>query len=163
PSPASARTAETPVRRIWRAGHRRALRDLRAGLARLRAGAARAGARCRAAQRADPRGTGRGLRGEQTHPALAPARHAHAHALAPLTVAAAQAGTLRRPAERGILAGMAALEQIIATELASWSQRPVEHAIFGHADPARIARELERCAAELLGTRVSSGLFYHAS
>jgi len=58
---------------------------------------------------------------------------------------------------------MAALEQIIATELASWSQRPVEHAIFGHADPARIARELERCAAELLGTRVSSGLFYHAS
>jgi len=48
---------------------------------------------------------------------------------------------------------MAALEQIIAAELASWSQRPVEHAIFGHADPARIARELERCGAQLSPTR----------
>ncbi|HEU4582349.1 MAG TPA: phosphotransferase [Polyangiaceae bacterium] len=58
---------------------------------------------------------------------------------------------------------MADLEQIIASELASWNQRPVEHAIFGHSDPARIARELERCAGELLRSRVSAGLFYRAS
>jgi hypothetical protein len=55
------------------------------------------------------------------------------------------------------------LQQTIAAGLASWSQCPVEHAIFGHAEPACMAREFERCAEALLGTRVSAGLFYRAS
>jgi hypothetical protein len=55
------------------------------------------------------------------------------------------------------------LEQVIGHALAANQRAPVEHAIFGHAEPERLARQFERCCVELLGAEVRAGLFYRSS
>jgi len=55
------------------------------------------------------------------------------------------------------------LRDVIQEQLASWSQTPVEFAIFATADPGVIATVFERFCREQLGAGVRGALFYQAS
>jgi len=55
------------------------------------------------------------------------------------------------------------LAQLIADAGADWVDWPVERAIFGTAEPAAIAVEIERFALEELGSRVEEPLFFESS
>jgi hypothetical protein len=55
------------------------------------------------------------------------------------------------------------LADVVAPHLAEWDTAFVELAIFGHADPARIAAALDDLCAEALGSRAAGALFYQSS
>lgn len=55
------------------------------------------------------------------------------------------------------------LTEVVATHLAEWQTPFVELAIFGHADPARIAAALDELCAGALGSRTAGALFYQSS
>lgn len=55
------------------------------------------------------------------------------------------------------------LEQLIAQHLQQWREPHVELAIYGFAEPARVAWLLEQCCHHLLGARVQGALFYQSS
>jgi hypothetical protein len=58
------------------------------------------------------------------------------------------------------------LEQVIARHLAQWQpphEPHVELAIYGFAEPARVAWLLDACCGRLLGARVRGALFYQSS
>lgn len=61
------------------------------------------------------------------------------------------------------VARVAPLRQVIQEALASWSQTPVELAIFETAEPAVLASAFERFCHEQLGVGVRGGLFYKSS
>jgi hypothetical protein len=58
---------------------------------------------------------------------------------------------------------VAPLGDVIQEALASWSQTPVELAIFETAEPAAIAHVFERFCREQLGVGVRGALFYQSS
>jgi len=55
------------------------------------------------------------------------------------------------------------VEQVVAAHLAEWETPFVELAIFGHADPGRIAAALDELCAAALGSRSAGALFYQSS
>lgn len=55
------------------------------------------------------------------------------------------------------------LEQVIAGHLARWREPHVELAIYGAAEPARVAWLLDACCSHLLGAHVRGALFYQSS
>ena len=55
------------------------------------------------------------------------------------------------------------LAEAVAAHLAEWDTPFVELAIFGHADPARIAAALDALCADAVGSRASGVLFYQSS
>src|SRR5262245_17251618 len=55
------------------------------------------------------------------------------------------------------------LEQVIARHLAQWRVPHVELAIYGFAEPARVAWLLDACCSHLLGSHVRGALLYQAS
>ena len=58
---------------------------------------------------------------------------------------------------------VAPLREVIREQLASWSQTPVELAIFETGEPAAIAATFERFCREQLGVVVRGSLFYQSS
>jgi hypothetical protein len=61
------------------------------------------------------------------------------------------------------LSPLPSLEQAIAQHLSQWREPHVELAIYGFAEPARIAWLLDACCSHLLGARVRGALFYQSS
>ena len=55
------------------------------------------------------------------------------------------------------------LEDVVAAHLAEWQTPFVELAIYGHAEPARIAAALDELCACALGSRAAWALFYRSS
>ena len=55
------------------------------------------------------------------------------------------------------------LADVVAAHVAEWEIPYVELAIFGHADPVRIAAALDDLCGEVLGSRAAGALFYESS